>query len=113
MDAKIFKGLLESLLVPVVFVDNTHVISYMNQAGADRYQKHGGQELLGKSVFACHKENSNRIIRDVYAKFQAGEDGIYIYTSSKNEKVFMKAVRGDGGNLLGYYKRYEAQSIIG
>lgn len=102
------EGLLEAFIDsighPFLFVDNDHVIRYINAPGLEYYGK--GEELIGKSIFDCHNERSCLIIREVYAAFQTGEDERMITDNSKH-RVWMRAVRSHDGTLLGYFERYE------
>lgn len=100
------KEILNALVIPIVFADLNHVIVFMNAAAIEKYKKRGGKELIGKSIFDCHKESSNVVIREVFGKMQAGLDEQNTLDSDK-KKIFMCAVRDERGALIGYYERYE------
>jgi DUF438 domain-containing protein len=100
------KEILDTLVVPIVFADLNHVIVYMNGAAGEKYKKRGGMDLVGKSIFDCHKESSNVIIREVFAKMQAGLEEQKMLNRDEI-KIFMCAVRDEMGELIGYYERYE------
>ncbi len=104
------KEILNALVVPIVFADLNHVIAYMNDAAMTKYKKRGGADLVGKSIFDCHKESSNVVIRDVFGKMQAGLDEQNIYDGDER-KIFMCAVRDELGALIGYYERYEHYDV--
>jgi DUF438 domain-containing protein len=107
MDAQIYTAILENLVEPIVFVDMSHVIRYMNKAAIEKYQKHGGGDLVGKSIFDCHNERSKEMILEIADSFIKGEEERFLTVNKANQKVFMRAVRNDSGDLIGYYERYE------
>lgn len=104
MDARFCRWLLDSLKEPLLFVDTDHVVRYLNQAAAAHYEQ--GDELLGSSIFDCHNEDSNAVIREVFAAMQGGEQERRI-TDNDKHRIYMRAVRDDSGTLVGYYERYE------
>jgi len=107
MDKDILAAILNSLIEPVVFVDTSHVIRYLNKAALQRYDKRGGADLIGKSIFDYHNDRSKQIILDNFQSFVASEDESYLITNKRNEKVFMRAVRNSEGRVIGYYERFE------
>jgi DUF438 domain-containing protein len=102
-DSEIYLALLESLEVPVVFVDNQHFIRYVNAAGQKQYAKYGN--ILNKSIFDCHNPASQQKILDIYSQLQAGSAEV-LYSENQKQQAFMRAVRDSRGNLLGYYERF-------
>jgi len=102
-DSALAVALLESLVDPVLFVDTEHRIRYMNAAAERHYSQ--GRALLDRSIFDCHNEESNRVIREVFAALCAGETERRI-TNNEKQQIFMRAVRDATGRLLGYYERY-------
>jgi DUF438 domain-containing protein len=103
-EIELLSALLDSLKHPFVFVDTRHVIRHMNKAALDRYK--GRPAQVGRSIFDCHNENSNRVILDVFECLRRGEDEKVI-TDNEHQRVFMRAVRDGAGNLIGYYERFE------
>jgi len=53
----IFEGILNAVELPIVFVDTTHTITFMNKASIEKYKDKGGVSLVGKSIFACHNKS--------------------------------------------------------
>ena len=76
----------------------------MNTAAIRHYS--GGKDLLGTSIFDCHNEDSNKVIREVFEKMLNGLTEELI-SKEENKKVFMRAVRDEQKTLMGYYERYE------
>jgi PAS domain S-box-containing protein len=106
--AEMLENILESLGDPVVFVDTDHNIQYMNRKARTRYAKWG--EVRGKSIFHCHNENSQKIIKECYEKLVSGEEEV-LFASNKKHRVYMRSVRDSEGKLMGYYERYAAPVI--
>lgn len=107
INSKTYVCILESIPEPIVFVDTSHKIQYMNKAAFLKYAKRGGSELIGKSIFDCHNENSNKIILQIYKSFLKGEEERFLTQNKEGKNVFMRAVRDKEGNVVGYYERYE------
>lgn len=101
-----YKELLDSLVDPIVMADTDHVMVYMNKAAEKQFEKWGGKKLLGKSVFDCHNDKSCDMIREILSKMQGGLDEKMI-TDNEKKRVFMRAVRDETGQVIGYYERYE------
>jgi DUF438 domain-containing protein len=96
-----FPLLLDNLSSSLVFVDNTHIIRYMNAAARKKYAKYG--EIVGKSILFCHNENSSRLIKEYHEKMKSGADE-FIISSKENSRAYMRSVRSPEGELLGYYE---------
>lgn len=104
MDVQLLCTILDSMKDPVVFCDLDHVIRYMNKPSTKHYKE--GAALLGRSVLDCHSENSRRMIFEITAAMQQGEEERLIRDDEKM-RIFMRAVRAADGALIGYYERYE------
>lgn len=103
IDAAVMAAILDSIKDPVLFVDTDHVILYMNKAATEHFED--GAALLGRSVMDCHNARSQRIIRDVLAALQAGEEERLI-SDTHEDRIYMRAVRDAEGRVIGYYERY-------
>jgi DUF438 domain-containing protein len=88
----------------VMFVDMDHVIRYMNKAAIAHFDD--GEALLGRSLMACHNQQSQQVIRQTVPMLQAGADERLISTGNEN-RIYMRAVRNVSGEVIGYYERYE------
>ena len=104
---QLLECLMDSLKDPFVFADTRHVIRYMNRTAVDHYK--GKPAEIGRSIFDCHNEKSKQIILDVFESLQNGVDE-KIITDNEKYRIFMRAVRDQEGNLIGYYERYEPPS---
>jgi transcriptional regulator with PAS, ATPase and Fis domain len=96
---------LDSIHAPVVFVDNDHIIRYLNGKAEERYYRlRGYADLVGKSLFDCHNEESQMQIVKLYKRLEQGEDSISWEDPSKFERFTLVAVRDDHNQIIGYYE---------
>ena len=82
----------------------------MNPMAIQRYEKWGGQALVGKSLLDCHGAQSVERIKKVLVWFSESKENNRIYTfynEKENKDVYMVALRDDDGNLIGYYEKHE------
>ncbi len=107
MEKEIYEALLNTLQSPVVFVDNDHIIRYLNRAAQVRYyEQRGFSDLVGKSLFDCHNENSEQRMKQIHGRLVAGEDRVLLKTND-TETITVVAVRDPDRQLLGYYEYFE------
>ena len=106
-DAALPVQILDSLVDPVLVADTEHTIIYMNSAAVDHYT--GGEALMGTSLLDCHNEHSQKVMIEVLAALQAGEEERLISDDDKR-RIYMRAVRDGGGEVVGYYERYEPKA---
>jgi PAS domain S-box-containing protein len=101
----LLEAFIESLGQPFVFVDTGHMIRYVSRTAESHYGM-AKCDLLGKSIFDCHNPESCRIIREIFTALGKGEEERLI-TDNARHRIWMRAVRGLDGRLLGYFERYE------
>ena len=104
--SQFFKSVLEQDTAPVVICDLEHIIVYMNPAAKTRYKR----DLTGNSIFDCHNAAANEMIQRVVDWFAADASHNKVYTfrnDKENKDVYMIALRGDSGELIGYYEKHE------
>lgn len=112
IDRETLLAIVETVTYPIVFVDTTHTVRFLNKAARRRYyEQRGVPNLLGKSIFDCHQETTRAQIVQLFDRMRAGEDEIYLKVNKYREKVFIVAVRGQDGALIGYYERFEAMTL--
>ena len=101
-------AILDTIDSPIVFVDNDHVIRYLNKRAMKRYyEERGFSDLIGKSLFDCHSEKSKATIIEEYERLKAGEDKVERIDTGRSLRFTTIAVRDKEGNLLGYYEKPE------
>lgn len=104
--SQFWKSVLEQDIAPIVLCDLEHIIVYMNPAAKARYKS----DLTGKSLFECHKADTNETIKRVVGWFaaDAAHNKVYTFRNDKeNKDVYMIALRNDSGELIGYYEKHE------
>lgn len=99
---------------PVVICNTEHTIVYMNPTAIKRYEKRGGAQLIGRSIFDCHNAHSKEIILSIFQQFQdnPGLNKVYTYTRRKDDEdrdVYIVALRNKSGELIGYYEKHESR----
>ena len=97
--------LLDSWHTQIVFVDTHHVIQYMNAKAMKQYGKWG--DLIGKSIFSCHNENSCKRIKEIFSRLENGEEEVVYDMNHEKHRVYMRAIRDENGALVGYFERFE------
>lgn len=108
-ELSLYQAILDSIHHRIVFADNNHIIRYLNRKGKEWfYKKRGYADLIGKSIFACHKPASCEKLKEQYQRLQQGEDEVFVKITEQNEKASMVAVRDAEGRLLGYFERFES-----
>lgn len=106
-----YKGIVEDMKNPVCFVNVDHIITYMNKSAIKRYAHRGGENLIGKSLFNCHNENSKKLTLEYIDRFLKDDNltEIYMgYNEKHKENNYIIAVRDENKKLIGYYERHEA-----
>lgn len=105
-----FKSIINQDKCAVVVCNLEHEIIYMNPAAVQRYEKRGGQALVGQSLLDCHNPHSCEMIRKIIVWFAESAENNQIYTfynEKENKDVYMVALRDDDGSLIGYYEKHE------
>ena len=107
-ELKMLRSILDAVPYPVVFVDTTHIIRYLNKrAKYHYYQERGYSELVGKSLFECHSEKSAEMIKKTLDKFRNRQQEVFLGVNVRNERSYIVPVRDEQGELIGYYERFE------
>ncbi len=104
IDEKTKDAILNSMKNPVVFCDTNHIIQYMNNAATAHYN--AGAGLLGTNVLDCHNKSSQKMMLDIFEEMKNGLDERLI-TDNQKYRIYMRAIRDENGDLIGYYERYE------
>ena len=103
VESRILSAILDSIDAPVLFADTEHVVRYMNRAAVSYYEE--GETLIGRPLLDCHNERSRAVILETLEALRAGEDERLITDNSKH-RIYMRAVRDEDGEVVGYYERY-------
>ena len=106
-EAALLAQVLDSLTEPVLVADTGHTVIYMNSAAAAHYSE--GEALMGTSLLDCHNEQSQKVMIEVLAALRAGEEERLVFEGEK-ERIYMRAVRDEAGEVVAYYERHEAQA---
>jgi len=85
--------------VAVTVCDRDGKITEMNGKAAAAFAKYGGADLVGKSLFDCHNENSREKLKKMF-----GEKTLNAYTIEKNgaKKLICQFPWEDENGFAGY-----------
>ena len=106
---KYFKSIIDTDPCAGVICNVAHEIIYMNPAAIIRYEKRGGQALVGQSLLDCHNPQSIEKIKKVVLWFGESTNHNRIYTfynEKENKDVYMVALRDEDKKLIGYYEKH-------
>jgi transcriptional regulator with PAS, ATPase and Fis domain len=53
----------KSINASITVCDKNGIVVEMNDAAAKTFEKDGGYDLIGRNLFSCHSDNSNKMIR--------------------------------------------------
>lgn len=82
----------------VTVCDRDGIILYMNDKSCKSFEKYGGMELIGKSLFDCHNENSCKIIRQL---IKEDKSNTYTVTGNGIKKLIHQAPWYKNGRVMG------------
>lgn len=102
-----FKYIIDSINIGVVFADNKHIIRYMDDFAAEHYAKDGGRELIGKSLFDCHRSTSVEKIKQLHGQMLMGELDETMVRKIDKMDAYMKVVKDDLGGVVGYLEYFK------
>ena len=110
----IMKGILDSYPYPIVFVDDTYTIRFMNRyAEYHYYQERGYGPLLGKSIFFCFvRESSKERIQQIKKKMKSDGKEVFLGVSARNQRIYIQPVRDGQGKLIGFFERFELNQEV-
>lgn len=111
-----FKGIIDANEKPIVVCNTEHIIIYMNPAAVKQYQKRGGADLVGKSIFDCHNPHTKELIKKNVQAMKKDKSLNKIFEFHKNwdganDDVYCAAIRDDSGELIGYYEKFEDKNL--
>lgn len=86
----------------ILFADDKGIIRYLNNAAKVHYLKKGLNNLIGRSLFEFHKDETNKKILSILEQFKND--------SNLNKEVIntttIYAVRDSNGKFKGIYEMY-------
>jgi len=101
-------AILDSYPYPIVFVDCSYTIRFMNRyAKYHYYEERGYSDLIGKSLFDCHDFQSSRErIEKAFEKMKSDGKEMFVGVNARNLRIYMQPVRSEG-KLIGFFERFE------
>lgn len=87
-----------SIDAAITVCDNEGTIIYMNEKSQATFQKSGGQELIGKSLFECHNPQSQQTIRRLLSE---GGNNVYSIEKQGVKKLIYQSAWMQDGKVAG------------
>ena len=108
MLTEVYKAILDSWPMGILYCDLDHIIRYMNPAAEYYYYTtRGYKDLIGKSLFDCHKPETKDKIIDLVEQLKSGKGDMRIGTTKiEGYPVYLMPVRDGKGTLIGYVDRF-------
>ena len=75
-------------------------IIYMNEKSAEIWEKSGGRELLGKSLFDCHPEPAKTMLEDLLSHQHT--NSYTIEKDSQKKLIYQTPLYDENGNYSAY-----------
>ncbi len=66
-------ALFDGLRVAVTIADEKFRIIFMNDLAIEHYAYGGGEALIGSDLLDCHNAESQAMLRQMYARYRAGD----------------------------------------
>lgn len=66
-------ALFEGLRAAVTVADEEYRIIFMNDLAIAHYDYGGGEALIGTDLLDCHNAESQAMLREMYARYRAGD----------------------------------------
>jgi PAS domain S-box-containing protein len=73
IDQETLGKLFHGLRAAVTVADEDGRIIFLNDLAAEHYGDRGGESLLGTDLFDCHNSESQTKIKELYARYRAGD----------------------------------------
>ncbi len=89
---------IEDYPAAVTVCDHKGIIIAMNGRSIEQFRKQGGEKLIGSSLFDCHPESANTIIREQLATQQPN---IYITESKSGRRLVQQVPWYSNGAFAG------------
>ncbi len=78
---------MEDYPAAVTVCDDKGIIIAMNRCSIEQFRKQGGEKLIGSSLFDCHPESANTIIRK---QLETQQPNIYITESKSGSRLIQQ-----------------------
>jgi len=89
---------MEDYPAAVTVCDDKGIIIAMNRRSIAQFRKRGGAELIGSSLFDCHPESANIIIRE---QLKTQQPNVYITESTSGRRLVQQVPWYNNGVFAG------------
>lgn len=84
--------------IAITICDTEGKIIYMNEKAAECFNDDGGYKLIGKSLFDCHSDSSNKIINNLIEK---SKTNVYTIEKMGKKKLIYQSPWYENGKIKG------------
>ena len=111
---EMLESILDAFPYPIVFVDDTFIIRYMNrQADYQYHQVRVYPNLIGKNMLDCHHHEATRErIRNNWELMKKDGKPRFVSVNLDNHRLYMQPVRDHSGKCIGFFERFELNLAI-
>ena len=85
-------ALFGGLRASVTIADEEYRIIFMNDLAVEHYASGGGEALLGSDLLECHNPESQAVLRQMYARYRAGDLSPTRYHVDKGDNLARSVV---------------------
>lgn len=104
----LLRSILDAYPYPIVFVDDSLTIRYLNKNACYHYYvERGYRDLVGKPLLACHDKASAERIAQAWEGIKRNGKEVLVGVSARNQRIYMQGVRGADGAWIGFFERFE------
>lgn len=103
-----FKSYIDTEEQPVVICDLDYRIVYINHAAAEKYEKFGGFDLVGKplrSFTTIEGESKINMVVEWFKESQENNNVFVLRDTSQNVDTYIISIRDGNGKLIGFANR--------
>ena len=103
-----FKSYIDTEEQPVVICDLDYRIVYINNAAAEKYEKYGGFDLVGKplrSFTTIEGESKINMVVEWFKESQENNNVFVLRDTSQNVDTYIISIRDGNGKLIGFANR--------
>ena len=107
-ELQLLRSILDAYPYPIVFVDDSLTIRYLNKNACYHYYvERGYADLVGKPLLACHGQASAERIRQAWEGIKRNGKEVLVGVSARNQRIYMQGVRDADGSWIGFFERFE------
>lgn len=112
IDIQLLKSYADTEEFPLVICDMNYKIRYINYEALKRYERYGGEEMIGRSLNVFMDEEAQSKVDMVIEWFKedtAHNRILAVRDKRDNTDIYMCALRNTKGELIGFCSRHRSR----